>query len=48
MITFKSNVEETKSLFMCKINGDSIRGTIKVAGDDFPYVLKGKRSIKQQ
>jgi hypothetical protein len=43
-ITFKSTIEEAKTLFICEILSDSIRGTIKVTGDDFRYVLKGIRS----
>ena len=43
IIIFKSDIEESKSVFTCEIKGDSIRGTIKVRSDDFNYVLKGKR-----
>lgn len=42
-LIFKSNAEETNSLFYCEFFGDSIRANVEVKGDDFPYVLKGKK-----
>jgi hypothetical protein len=42
-LIFKSNIEETKSTLSVEFYQDSLRGTIKVKGDDFPYEIKGKK-----
>ena len=42
-LIFNSNIEETTSLVSCVFQGDSIKATIEVQGDNFLYKLKGKR-----
>jgi hypothetical protein len=42
-IIFRTNLENSKSTGTCEIIGDSIRGNLAVKGDDFNYILKGKK-----
>lgn len=45
-LIFRTDLEDTNSLATCKFSGDSIFGHISVKGDDFPYLIKGKKGNK--
>ena len=40
---FKSKIDGLKSVFKCEIFGDSIRGVGIFSGEEFKFVLRGKR-----
>lgn len=42
-LIFKSKIDGTKCIFRCEIFGDSIRGVGTFSGDEFKFLLKGKR-----
>lgn len=42
-LVFRAFIERTKMLFCCKLVGDSIKGNVKIKGDNFNYILKGIR-----
>lgn len=42
-LVFKSKIDGTNSRFRCEVFGDSIRGVGIFSGEDFVFVLKGKR-----
>lgn len=43
-LIFSSNLEDTNnSILTCDFQGDSLRATIEVKGDDFLYKLRGKK-----
>jgi hypothetical protein len=44
---FKSRIDGLKSVFKCEIFGDSIRGVGIFPGEEFKFILKGKRVREQ-
>jgi len=46
-LIFVSYIDNTKTFFDCSIAGDSLKGTAKVKGDDFKYILNGVRIANQ-
>ena len=46
-LIFVSYIDNSKAFFDCCIVGDSLKGTAKVKGDDFKYILNGVRIPNQ-
>lgn len=44
-LEFRSNLEDSKSLFICSFFGDSVWAEVRVDKDDFKYILKGKKVV---
>lgn len=42
-LLFKSKIDGLKSVFNCEIFGDSIRGVGTFSGEEFKFILRGKR-----
>ena len=45
-LIFTTYIEKTRTIFYCRLVGDSIKGNIKFKADDFKYVLKGVKLEK--
>ena len=43
-LVFNTNLENTNSMVNCTFKGNSMTANVKVAGDDFAYKMKAKKS----
>ena len=43
-LVFNTNLENTNSMVNCTFNGNTMTADVKVAGDDFAYKMKAKKS----